>query len=158
MIAIAVVASLVAYAWVMGYMNFQTSQVGKSIQLPSYAEGDAGSNQMRVYVQNVGQGTVQLLPTGSIYVNDKGYPIVPAETVTINEGETKEIIVQLDFQWASGTEIKIKVVTTDGTFMETKGAGTSGSTGSTQYSIDVTVNPPSAGSVSADPSGPACTP
>ena len=33
MIAIAVVASLVTYAWVMGYMNFTTEKTGKAIKL-----------------------------------------------------------------------------------------------------------------------------
>ncbi len=35
MIAIAVVASLVTYAWVMGYMNFTTEKTGKAIQIQS---------------------------------------------------------------------------------------------------------------------------
>jgi len=62
MIAIAVVASLVAYAWVMGYMTFQTGKVGNSIQIPSYAPG-ATDNLIVVYVQNVGQGTVKISTT-----------------------------------------------------------------------------------------------
>ncbi len=37
MIAIAVVASLVTYAWVMGYMNFTTEKTGKAIQIQSIA-------------------------------------------------------------------------------------------------------------------------
>ncbi len=35
MIAIAVVASLVTYAWVMGYMGFTTDKTGKAIQIQS---------------------------------------------------------------------------------------------------------------------------
>ncbi len=36
MIAIAVVASLVVYAWVTGYMGGTTSKAGKAIQIQSY--------------------------------------------------------------------------------------------------------------------------
>ena len=72
MIAIAVVAALVAYAWVMGYLNFQQSNTGKSINIQSYAPGPQGMN---VYVQNVGQGMVDLNPSGAVYINDELYPI-----------------------------------------------------------------------------------
>ena len=37
MIAIAVVASLVVYAWVMGYIGGTTSKVGNAIAVPSFA-------------------------------------------------------------------------------------------------------------------------
>ncbi len=37
MIAIAVVASLVVYAWVSGYMGFTTDKAGKAIAIPSFA-------------------------------------------------------------------------------------------------------------------------
>ena len=35
MIAIAVVASLVVYAWVMGYIGYQTSKTGDSVVIQS---------------------------------------------------------------------------------------------------------------------------
>ena len=35
MIAVAVAASLVTYAWVMGYLGFTTAKVGKAIQIQS---------------------------------------------------------------------------------------------------------------------------
>ena len=53
MIAIAVVASLVTYAWVMGYMNFTTEKTGKAIQIQSVSYAPA-SHIFTVYVQNVG--------------------------------------------------------------------------------------------------------
>ena len=54
MIAIAVVASLVTYAWVMGYMSFQTNKTGLAIQIQSVSQTGT------VYVQNVGDGVVKL--------------------------------------------------------------------------------------------------
>ena len=42
LIAIAVVASLVAYAWVMGYMSFQTAKTGGAIQIQSFASDANG--------------------------------------------------------------------------------------------------------------------
>ena len=43
MIAIAVVASLVVYAWVTGYMGNTTSKAGKAIQIQSFAISQAWS-------------------------------------------------------------------------------------------------------------------
>ena len=68
MIAIAVVASLVVYAWVMGYIGGNTSKAGNAIQVQSYSL-DPGSGNMTLYVQNVGQGSVTLNPAGSVYIN-----------------------------------------------------------------------------------------
>ena len=62
LIAIAVVASLVVYAWVMGYIGGSTNKAGMSISIPSFAS-DSASGNLIVYVQNVGQGVVQLNPT-----------------------------------------------------------------------------------------------
>ncbi len=46
MIAIAVVASLVTYAWVMGYMNFPTEKTGKAIQIQSVSNA---TTQVQTY-------------------------------------------------------------------------------------------------------------
>ncbi len=135
MIAIAVVASLVAYAWVMGYMGGTTTKAGEAIQLPSYAM-DSSSNLV-VYVQNVGQGSVQL---STIYVNgvlktftpDPNYP-----NNVLGEGKTAELTVAGPFD--PNTRLNIKVTTTDGTFMETTGTGSlsvSQTAPPTQYSVD----------------------
>ncbi len=45
MIAIAVVASLVVYAWVMGYIGSNTAKSGQALQIQSYAPG--ADNQAR---------------------------------------------------------------------------------------------------------------
>ncbi len=80
MIAIAVVASLVVYAWVTGYMGNTTSKAGKAIQIQSYAI--SGGNLV-VYVQNVGQGDVALNKDQSVYVDSKLVPITLPATATI---------------------------------------------------------------------------
>jgi FlaG/FlaF family flagellin (archaellin) len=118
MIAIAVVASLVAYAWVMGYMNFQTGKAGQSILIQSYAVSPAGST-MYVYVQNNGQGSVVFDPNTCAYINDAGRTAVVDDT-TLDEGQTTLITVSglsLDITKA----VKVKIVTTSGTFAEVNG-------------------------------------
>ena len=75
MIAIAVVASLVAYAWVMGYMGFTTDKAGKAIQIQSVEQLGA------VYVQNVGDGTVTLQDI-CLYVDGIGVTATSAGTGT----------------------------------------------------------------------------
>ena len=71
MIAIAVVASLVVYAWVSGYMGIQTDKAGKAISLPSFTgvanAGTPNVGGLVVYVQNVGQGTVEI---SAVYVDN----------------------------------------------------------------------------------------
>ena len=105
MIAVAVAASLVTYAWVMGYMGFTTTKVGKAIAIQSISVNG------HVYVQNVGQSTVTL--TG-VYVNGLkgtlgiGDPILHvSDTGDIATGET-----------FSAQTVTIKVTSDDGSFAE----------------------------------------
>src|SRR3990170_1010178 len=68
MIAIAVAASLVAYAWIMGYIGGTTNKVGKAVLIQSQAPG---ASRIDLYVQNVGQGPVTFVLSGSVYINDE---------------------------------------------------------------------------------------
>jgi archaeal type IV pilus assembly protein PilA len=132
MIAIAVVASLVVYAWVSGYMGFQTNKAGKAIAIPSFTGvanvGTPNVGDLVVYVQNVGQGTVEV---SAVYVDDVliadaalSYdPISPGKV--ISEGNTVEVTIDGSFDLT--LKHNIKVTTTDGTFMTTTGKpGTGG--------------------------------
>ncbi len=123
MIAIAVVASLVVYAWVTGYIGGTTSTAGKAIQIQSFASKDG---KLVVYVQNVGQGDVELNRDQSVYVDSVLVPLAPAlpEKIPITVGQTKELLTTAEY--VAGTKVNIKVTTTDGTFMTITGTGTSG--------------------------------
>jgi flagellin-like protein len=136
MIAIAVVASLVAYAWVMGYLGTTTSKVGKSIQIPSFTS--SGGNLV-VYVQNVGQGEVELKQLESVYLNDVLFSITSPNTATIPipVGQTVELITNAPY--ATGQQATIKIVTSDGASMQTTGSG--GSSGNTQTQAAINLNP-----------------
>ena len=132
MIAIAVVASLVSYSWIIGYMGSTTDKAGKAIDIPSYASNSVSGNLV-VYVQNVGQGNVQLKQDGSVYVNDvlknildspSGNPIAPGALIDIAAGSTAELVI--DFPYSLGYQVKIKIVTVEGTFMQTQGSGPTG--------------------------------
>ena len=70
LIAIAVAAALVAYAWVMGYMNFTTNKVNDGIQIQSVTAttGTAGYNLV-IYAQNVGSNAVKFATGSSLYIN-----------------------------------------------------------------------------------------
>ena len=127
MIAIAVVASLVVYAFATGYIGDTTSKTGKAIQLQSFAVDD--SSNLHVYVQNVGQGNVELSQQGSVYVNSELVPItMPSQPkIPISEGETVDITVPLPSGYSDGDRLEIKVTTTDGTFMITTGTSTQSS-------------------------------
>jgi flagellin-like protein len=126
MIAIAVVASLVVYAWVNGYMSFQTSKAGKAIAIPSFALADNGN--MIVYVQNVGQGVSEV---SAVYINDE-LKTFSAPNKVIAEGNTIELTVS-GGPYDKDTRYDIKVTTTDGTPITTTGKpGTGGSTSNPQ--------------------------
>ncbi len=125
LISIAVVASLIAYAWVTGYIGFQTDKAGKQIQIQSYELGSS-----IIYVQNTGQGTVHLKQDGSVYINDilktisevDGEPQKSGITIPIAPGQTVKVLVNCD-PLKPGD--RIKVVTVEGTSMETSGHNTS---------------------------------
>ncbi|MEM2129745.1 MAG: archaellin/type IV pilin N-terminal domain-containing protein [Candidatus Bathyarchaeia archaeon] len=115
MIAVAVAASLVTYAWVMGYLGFTTNKVGKAIQIQSIASDGS------VYVQNVGDAQVVL---ADAYLNGAlatstwnkadgsglltGNVLLPGETAVCDVGGP----------FGPGSKITVKVTTTDGTFNE----------------------------------------
>ena len=67
LIAIAVVASLVVYAWVMGYIGGGTTKAGYAINIQSLS---SATGSLTIYVQNTGIGAVQLNPTSAVYVNN----------------------------------------------------------------------------------------
>jgi flagellin-like protein len=136
MIAIAVVASLVVYAWVGGYMGFQTDKAGKAIAIPSFALADNGN--MIVYVQNVGQGSVQI---GSIYVDDaQKADFTNDPTKAFSEGKTVELTIPGTYD--KDTTYDIKVTTTDGTFMTATGKPGTGGAPTPSTSVPTTNNAP----------------
>lgn len=114
MIAVAVVASLVAYAWVMGYMNFQTAKTGQAIQIQSVQF--SGNNVTKVYVQNVGDGVVAL-DVNCLYIEGVQYTVSISDS-SLTNGETATLTVTAEPTFASGSMITIKVTTLGGTFSE----------------------------------------
>jgi hypothetical protein len=121
MIAIAVAASLIAYAWIMGYLNFTTTKAGKAVQIQNMAidlgaePDDPADDQLLVYVQNVGQGPVTI---DSVYVNDMRKSFATVDK-TLEKGETAALIV--DYIVVEGERVTVKVVTSEGTFTQVTG-------------------------------------
>lgn len=134
MIAIAVVASLVTYAWVMGYMNFQTEKTGKAILIQSVTYdgnvNDASDDKdtFTVYLQNVGDSDVQLVSPenvkSTIYI--EGTPatvdtiqVGGANIVALGTEQTATIKLTSASPLDEGVQsITIKVTTIDGTQTE----------------------------------------
>jgi|WetSurMetagenome_2_1015567.scaffolds.fasta_scaffold449397_1 archaeal type IV pilus assembly protein PilA len=115
MIAIAVVASLVTYAWVMGYMNFTTEKTGKAIQIQSVSNQTA-VNTLTLYVQNVGNSPVTFTAQ-SVFINGALAASDAATNPTLAAGATKTIVAT--FAQTAGTvsfTVDLKVTTQDGTF------------------------------------------
>ncbi len=119
MIAIAVVASLVTYAWVMGYMNFTTEKTGKAIQIQSVSYAPA-THIFTVYVQNVGDTDVQF-PTANaanIFINGAVANPITGNVATLAKGSTVTLTGTMAL--TPGVQsVTIKVTTTDGTFSQT---------------------------------------
>jgi flagellin-like protein len=107
MIAIAVVASLVTYAWVMGYMGFTTNKTGLAIQIQSVSQ--AGT----VYVQNVGNGVVSFA-ANCVYVN--GLAQNTTAHANVPAGDTVSFTVPIFVGQSQPYTIKVK--STDGTFSQ----------------------------------------
>jgi hypothetical protein len=137
MIAIAVVASLVVYAWVTGYIGGTTSTAGKAIQIQSFAS--VGGNLV-VYVQNVGDGDVELNQDQSVYVDSNLVSITTPNQAKIPIAKGDTVALTTDAPYTAGTSVNIKVTTTDGTFMTITGTGGSGSPGGSTPTLTLTPN------------------
>jgi peptidoglycan/xylan/chitin deacetylase (PgdA/CDA1 family) len=127
MITIAVVASLVVYAWVSGYINFTTAKAGNSLVIQSIANctsvSQAENGNLTLYIQNNGEGLLYLT-SNSFYVDS-----IPREVVSINgiylpsipfkieQGQTVSAVVNFPVTSAANSH-DIKVVSSEGTFYE----------------------------------------
>jgi FlaG/FlaF family flagellin (archaellin) len=110
MIAVAVVAALVTYAWVMGYIGFTTGKTGKAIQIQSMTT--SGGN-LTVYVQNVGDSVVTFSDP-CVYIN--GTAASGAPSGNWNPGSTAMFFT--DRPIAVGDLVTVKVASSDGTFSQ----------------------------------------
>lgn len=81
-------ASLVAYAWIMGFIGVKTNTAGQAILIQSDASG-INEHELIVYVQNVAQGSFTILQSGGIYIDDVGYEI--DSDVAVSEGQTETL-------------------------------------------------------------------
>jgi flagellin-like protein len=117
MIAIAVVASLVTYAWVMGYMNFTTEKTGKAIQIQSVSYAGGANDVFTIYVQNVGDSDVLLSSSNSVFVNGAVASGTWSST-TLAKGSTVSMPATALGLTNGVQSITIKVTTTDGTFSQ----------------------------------------
>ena len=154
MIVIAVAASLVAYAWVMGYLGFTTSKVGKAIQIQSISRTGDPDYEVTAYVQNVGDSEIEL---SDAYVNGMLVPTAIPDPIPLGQGETETILLGGPYP---GAQVTVKVVASDGTFIEytktfTSSNGGDGGDGGTTYTLTIgsLVGGTGTGSVDLDPAG-----
>ena len=129
MIAIVVIAALVVYAWVAGYIGFHTSTAGKAIRIQGLTVDTGPGNNLDFYVQNIGQGSVNLNPTSSVYVNGTQYNSNIQQHASslcpLAQGQT--VIAQaLNCHVDGTTLVTVKVVTIEGTFAQLTGYPTVG--------------------------------
>ncbi len=106
MIAVAVAAALITYAWVMTYLSSTTSRAGHAVQIQS-VDFSGG----KLYAQNVGQGTIVVT---DIYLN--GALLGSSFTTSVTEGLTVELAITGTY--ASGVDYHFKITCDDGTFTE----------------------------------------
>jgi hypothetical protein len=140
-------------------MGTTTTKAGEAIQLPSFAL-DTSSFNLHVYVQNVGQGDVKL---SNIYINDYLIPSFTPDSshldYMLKVDDTADLTVGKNDLITAGVfdttgqilqnngNLKIKVATTDGTFMTATGKVTS-STGGGSNTNALTAPTVTAGSAS----------
>ena len=132
MIAIAVVASLVVYAWVTGYIGGTQTKASNSMLIQSTSHTTDTPSVLVVYVQNVGQGNLELRQAESVYANSvlktitSSTPTLSNGVVSFSPGTTTSLTT--DYPYTSNEKLKIKVVASDGTFAEYTQTGTTGTT------------------------------
>ncbi|MFA5365209.1 MAG: archaellin/type IV pilin N-terminal domain-containing protein, partial [Candidatus Bathyarchaeia archaeon] len=143
MIAIAVAASLVAYAWVSGYMDFTTTKVGKSIQIQSISP-------TAVYVQNVGDSDITL---EGLYVNGTLATDANFAPVDLGPSETSTVTTAA-MSWDGAKRVTLKVVTTDGISAEMTKTFSGGSSGTTTPPTTFTITVAAGSNGGISPVGP----
>lgn len=117
MIAIAIAGALVVYAWVMGYIDLSNEKAGEMIEIQSIFN-DGGD--LLVYVQNVGEGAVQLDEEGCLYINDVLVECsitnvaVSDKIATLGQGETATLRY-VGGAAPPGEKVEVKVTTVQGT-------------------------------------------
>lgn len=125
MIAVAIAGSLITYAWVTGYISFTTEKSGKAILIQSIANANSDTD-LAVYVQNVGEGTVELSAQDSLYLDGGLWECeitigsdtyVSPDSAVLDEGDTASLVVPGQAA-APGQKLNVKVTTTLGTFTE----------------------------------------
>ena len=125
LVAIVVVGALVVYAWVMGYISFSTEGAGEAIKIPSIAN-DPEDIDLLVYVQNVGDETVQLEERGCLYVNGQLVSctitgvVVSEGVATLGHGETA-VLRHEGGAVLPDEKVTVKVTTVRGTSAEKSG-------------------------------------
>jgi len=155
MIAIAVIASLVAYFWVTGYFKTTSTKISKAIQIQNaYYTGQ----YLGVYVQNIGQGKATLIANQCLYVDG-----ALRTSANVNPDKLQQISYMLQesdialvvdaISLNLGQTIKIKIVTSEGTFVEYSFTVNTFQ-GQNPYSLALIANPPVGGSVAANNNGP----
>jgi archaeal type IV pilus assembly protein PilA len=119
MIAIAVVASLVAYAWVMGYMNFTTAKTGKAITIQSVSYNPTG-DVFTIYVQNVGDSDIQFPTTSpaNIFIDGAVAGSITGNLATLTKGSTMTLQGSMTTLTPGVQSVTIKVTSVDGTFSQ----------------------------------------
>ena len=113
LIAIAVVAALVTYAWVMGYIGFQTSNAGNSVLIQNVNMN--GDSLTVINLQNTGTATVTLNPF--VFVNGV-QDTATLSTPTLPGGSTATITLSPVVPVTSGSMVTIKVTITGGTYSQ----------------------------------------
>jgi len=122
MIAVAIAGALVVYAWVMGYIDLSTEKSGQEIRVQSIAN-DITDTDLLIYVQNVGEGVVELDTDGCLYVNGELMPCtitgvtVSDGTASLSSGETATLRY-LNGAALPGVKVDVKVSAKSGIFSE----------------------------------------
>jgi FlaG/FlaF family flagellin (archaellin) len=120
MIVITVAASLVTYAWVMGYLSFTTAKAGRAMQVQSVHYTNATDKTLTVWVQNVGEEFVTLRNDSSVYVDgilQTEAEISNTDDGALQTGETAQIVVSNVIK-LPGERVRVRVVDESGTFTE----------------------------------------
>jgi FlaG/FlaF family flagellin (archaellin) len=122
MIAVAIAGSLVVYAWVMGYIGLSTERSGQAIMIQSIAN-DVTDTDLVVFVQNIGEGAVQLDEPSCLYVNGEIVNCtitgvtVSDNLATLNKGDTATL-TYVEGAALPGQKVTVKVTTLLGTSAE----------------------------------------
>jgi hypothetical protein len=123
-IGVILAASLIAYDWSKGFNEYVASETStlknaKALRIQCMAV-NITSGALIVYIENVGEGTVNLNSECILYVNDVKLPLLSGAIDRNSLAHDQTATIQVPYLVSPDTSVKVRIVTAWGASIQTR--------------------------------------